>query len=649
MKRIKHIVISLFLMTFLGSSQTTGLDSALNVLNTSNDDTIKVRTYGKISYLYLGKNDFSKSIEYSNGCLKLAEKLKYKRGLAMAYQYLGLAYEYKGDYEEAIGYDLKGLKIDEEINNVEHMASMTNNIGNVYFHQKNYVKAEEYWLKALSLKEKKPSESTLGNLALLYTFTGDYKKAVKYYAMALKINEEHGDQVGVADIHTNMGLVYYDMRDFKNALALHLKALEVFVRYKDKRRMNISYGNIGETYTKLGELEKAIEYMEKSLQLSNETGDKEGLRIAYEGLYAIYREKGEYKKAYQYHLLFSEITDTLFNEESNKLIVEMNTKYESEKKDKELLKKDAEIVTQNYEAKQQTIYIISSIAGFVFVLFLALFILKGYREKQRTNIAISEQKNIIELKNKEIVDSIHYAKRIQKALLAGDQLLKNNLNEHFVLYKPKDIVSGDFYWAHKIENKFLVCTADCTGHGVPGAFMSLLNISFLNEVTTEKKIIHPDKILNYVRESIILTLNSEGNEESQDGMDCTLCCFDLKNKKLEYAAANNSFYIIRDGKLMINPADKMPVGKSPNDNTPFTKQSVDLKSGDLIYTFTDGYADQFGGPKGKKFKYKALEELLLANHHLPMSQQNKVLEQTIESWRGSLEQVDDILIIGIKI
>ena len=226
----------------------------------------------------------------------------------------------------------------------------------------------------------------------------------------------------------------------------------------------------------------------------------------------------------------------------------------------------------------------------------------------------------------------------------------NDTKNFFILYKPKDIVSGDFYWAHEINNKFYICTADCTGHGVPGAFMSMLNISYLNESIIEKNISKPDKVLNHIRNEIIHSLNPEGSEEeSKDGMDCILACFDFSTYTLEYAAANNSFYIIRDKEIINCPADKMPVGKSPKDHEPFTLHTVSLKKGDTVYMLTDGLPDQFGGPKGKKFKYKQLEDILLENNQKSLQEQKEILSARFEDWKGNLEQVDDVCLIGVRV
>lgn len=262
---------------------------------------------------------------------------------------------------------------------------------------------------------------------------------------------------------------------------------------------------------------------------------------------------------------------------------------------------------------------------------------------------IVRQKEIIEQKNKDILDSIHYAKRIQRALLASDVVLKRNLPEYFVLYKPKDIVSGDFYWAQVTNNSFLLAVCDCTGHGVPGAFMSLLNISFLNETVVEKKVIQPNLILNRVRDSIINALNAEGNEESKDAMDCVLCNFDFQNMQLRFACSNNPLWIVRNKELIEFKPDKMPVGYHYTVTQSFTLQEFTLQKGDCAYLFSDGYADQFGGQLGKKFKYSQLSQLLLSINAEPLEKQKNILFETIENWRGELDQIDDICIIGVRI
>ncbi len=275
---------------------------------------------------------------------------------------------------------------------------------------------------------------------------------------------------------------------------------------------------------------------------------------------------------------------------------------------------------------------------------------------------ITKQKHEIEEKNKEITDSINYAQKIQHTLMASDKLLDDNLRkagtekDYFMLYKPKDIVSGDYYWAYKPEheNSFILITADCTGHGVPGAFMSLLCISYLNEVVKEQRITKPDQIFNLVRDKIVNNFKSNENSERKDGMDAVIYKLNYDTNTLEYAAANNPVVLLEPTEnnsfeLIELKADKMPVGVTHDGlYKPFTYGEHKLKPGTLIYTFTDGYADQFGGQRGKKFMYKQMRELFIKNAKLPLHEQKQLLDIAIEDWKGISEQVDDILVVGVK-
>lgn len=262
---------------------------------------------------------------------------------------------------------------------------------------------------------------------------------------------------------------------------------------------------------------------------------------------------------------------------------------------------------------------------------------------------VVRQRHIVEEKHKEITDSINYAERIQRSFLASKELLNENLKDHFVFFKPKDIVSGDFYFAEKLNNKsFLLATADSTGHGVPGAIMSLLNITSLEKAIENQD--QPSDILNTTRKIIIERLKNDGSAEGgKDGMDCSVICFDFKKKKIIVSAANNPVWIVRGSETIEIKPDKMPVGKHDKQDVSFTQQTIDIKKGDVIYTLTDGFSDQFGGSLGKKFMSKKLRELLSKNAHLPMEEQRTILENTFISWVGDLEQIDDVTLIGVRV
>jgi len=262
---------------------------------------------------------------------------------------------------------------------------------------------------------------------------------------------------------------------------------------------------------------------------------------------------------------------------------------------------------------------------------------------------ILKQKQTIEEKHKEITDSINYAERIQRSFLATEDHLKENLKEYFIFFKPKDVVSGDFYWSATLNNNhFILATADSTGHGVPGAIMSLLNITSLEKAIETQT--QPHEILNTTRKIIIERLKKDGSAEGgKDGMDCSLCAYDFANKKVFIAAANNPVWIVRQTEVIEIKPDKMPVGKHDRQDVPFTLHEINLQKDDVIYTLTDGFSDQFGGEKNKKFMSKNLRELLAKNAHLSLHEQKQLLETTFTDWVDNIEQIDDVTVIGIRV
>lgn len=646
MKRIFIFYFLIILCPYFFCQNKT-IDSLQTILKKSKDDTLKVKLLIELADEYNGK-DYNLALKYEKFAKILSEKLKYKRGIATTLNNIGRANMEVGNYAEANDYFLKAVKISENSGYLVEYAKALDNIGSILDYQGNYKKSIEYHLQSLKINQrlgiKKNIAWNFNGLGELYRKEEDYQKAKEYYVQSLKIFQELNDKYESTFPLTNLGLIAYAQEDYQESLRLFHSSLKISEEVGDDDGIGTSYINIGNIYYFKGNYKKAIELLNKALVITTRAGIKDDKIIIYQTLSEIYSKMNNCQKSYEFFKLYTTNQDSLDNSRVSSKIDAMLYAYDSEKKQKEeeVINEANDRINQA-ELKKQKIIIYASIGGLLIVLVFSIFIFNRYK-------LINKQKTIIEEKNKEITDSIHYAKRIQTALLASEEILQANLFEYFVLFKPKDIVAGDFYWAESTEEGFLYITADCTGHGVPGAFMSLLNISKLSEAINQKQITRPDLILNDIRKEIVAALNPTGSvEESKDGMDAVICNLDIKNMTLKYAAANNSFYIIRDKEILICKADKMPVGKSYEETRDFTFNEIALQKNDMIYTFTDGYADQFGGPKGKKLKYRQMEEIMLQISKLSMNEQKETLDQRFEDWRGRLEQVDDVCIIGVRV
>ncbi len=523
---------------------------------------------------------------------------------------------------QALKYYNKSLKIREEIGDKHGIGESLNNIGFIY--------------------RSFPDPNCKSQIAEVCKKEG-LSKGITYYQKSLKIKEEIKDSVGIAISLNNIGGIYLRLNELDTAMSYYQRSLKIRERIKDKQGVTNAMSNIGLIYYKKKNYKEAEKLAEQSLKISQELGFPLLIQTAADLLKKIYEATGDYKKAMEMYSLFIVMKDSLNSQIAQKAAVKQQLQYEYE------IKTAADSLRASDEKKIITVQLdhartqrFALIGGILLVLIFATFMYNRVKitQKQKKLIEIKEketqqQKILIEDKQKEIVDSINYAQRIQRTLLANDNLLETNLPEHFVLYKPKAIVSGDFYWGHSVvssqsaegSKKFFLAVCDSTGHGVPGAFMSLLNISFLNEAVNERKINKLAEILNHARQRIIQNLSSDGGK---DGMDCSFAAFDLKNKKMFYAAANNEICIVRKNELLELKGDKMPVGKHDKEDQSFSEHEVDLKSGDMIYLFTDGYADQFGGPKGKKFMYKQLQKLFLSISQSNTIEQKNRLNQVFK-------------------
>lgn len=295
----------------------------------------------------------------------------------------------------------------------------------------------------------------------------------------------------------------------------------------------------------------------------------------------------------------------------------------------------------------------SLIGGLLLLVVIIILIYIQFRNKQKSNLLLAAKNEQISEQKQKIDDSIHYANRIQTAVLIPRPEAMGSLPEHFIFFKPREVVSGDFFWISDRGSKIFLAAVDCTGHGVPGAFMSMLAISYLNEIVSEipekQEIVLASDVLNHLREHVIRSLHQTGvRKESKDGMDISLVVWDTKTRKLQYAGAHNSLYLIRDKKLTALEADRMPISIHRLADRPFTNTEITIESKDLLYLFTDGYYDQAGGKDGRKFLSRNFKELLVSIHHLPMKEQREKLDTAIEQWKTNYPQRDDMLVVGLR-
>jgi tetratricopeptide (TPR) repeat protein len=664
--------------------------------------SLKLNFKKGIAYGYLNRAIFYRSsgeldtaLVYDKKALPVMLEIGNKKGESSCYLNIGLTLSYMGNYKEALEYMFKGVKMKEQIGDKKGMCSGYNNIGNIYQDQANYAEALRYQLKSLKireeLKDKIGIEMAYNNIGNVVLAQGKSDDALLYYHKSLKIGEELNDLLGIGSANANMGNIYLSLKNYREAricffkslkareqiddkrglaetfndigsayflekkteeaLIYHLKSFRIYEKTGDKKGIAEACGGIANCYTEKRDYENALHYCDQMLMLAKELNYREGIRDAYGNLSNMYKKQKQFEKALLYTNLYDAIKDSLLNTENFKQVSELNTRYETDKKEKEilLLTKDQEL---NARIIKQQQLIRWGLIGGVILLFISIFsIYRRYRFKQKANNLLKTQNKEIGEKNMLITDSIDYAKTIQEAVLPTTDKIHNLFPQSFILNKPKSIVSGDFYWVNKIGEQLICAVADCTGHGVPGAFMSLLGYNMLENEIKKNATVEPALILDNLNKQIIKSLSKEENEVIKHGMDISLISIDQVSNLLHYAGAHNAIYIVRNMQLTELKADKKGIGfmeKSGSDH--FTNQTFQLKKDDMIYLHTDGFPDQKGGPDKKKFFYQPFKELLVSISQLDMLIQKERLDVAHVQWMGEkMDQTDDILIMGIRI
>jgi len=659
MKRPLLFLLSLLLCA--SASAVNVADSLYQQLGKAKEDTNKVILLHQLCWEYRTSNP-GKAYVFGHQAIELAQKLQYDRGLANAYNRLGVVHYRQGNYVEATTSLLNALVYWEKLGDKRGMAKSYSNLGNVFSDQLNYDKALEYYLQAVEMANETRDDRMLStyyiNIGTIYTEQRNYGHARDFFNEALKIARHYGDKAQEAQLLNNMGVTLQRSKKPQEGLSYFREALALNDALADKREMATCYMNMATAYVDLKRQKEAKEALVMAEELARAMDYKDGLREVYRIYSNLYELTGDYPAALRYHRHYADLSDTLFSEENSIHVSELDARYQAERRDRELQSKQALLDKQNAEERERNIYLYSAL-GAALVLLIAVFIvLRANRQKQRVNEQLEVQKQEIEqkstelaVKNKDITDSIVYSRRIQQAMMPAAETVKRLLPGSFIFFRPRDIVSGDFYWVEQWGSRVLAAAVDCTGHGVPGALMSMVGGNLLSQSVNVHGISKPGPILNMLNKGLSATLGQRREEDAvNDGMDLALVAIDRKEMKAEFAGAHNPLLLVRGGQLIEYKGDNRPIGHYlGEEQKPFTNHEFDLQPGDMIYLLTDGYADQFGGPKGKKFKYAALKEVLCRIAALPAEEQARQLEKILDDWKGPLEQVDDILLVGIRI
>ncbi|WMN10680.1 tetratricopeptide repeat protein [Marivirga salinae] len=678
---MKNNLLFILLLAFCYkiSAQNSEVDSLLNVAEKGSDST-KVEIYLDLAVAYRTL-ETDLALKYANDALKIAEKNGNYSGKAGALHVLGAVYTVLGDYEKAISNLLESLRNYELLGDSKGVANSSNSLGILYFNQEDYANAKKFYSKALGLIDSAQYPMSTAvyrlNIGEVYQATDENQDALKLEKEAYEIFYQLNDINGMAYALGIQAKVNHQLGDQEKAIELTNKSLEYLIESQDYLGA-VEYLNfLVEIYLANGNLNSAEENANTALKIAQQVNSLKWKINSFENLSRVFFQKGAFKTAYQYKDSAYIYENQLMDEEKQKQIANLRIIYESEQKEQEneILRIDKEL--KQKQITQQRILNVAIGSVLVIIIVFAIITFRAKNQKQKANNQLKIQneeirqqreeietqaerlktintdvirKNqLIEEKNKNITDSINYAKRIQTALLPFSQRIGKELEDFFIFYKPKDIVSGDFYWFSESEEKVVVAVADCTGHGIPGAFMSFIGHDMLNHIVNFKGVSKASEILKQLKLSIIHILRQE-ESDNRDGMDISVCVWDKKKNKVHFSGANHSLIYIQNKQLHQLKGNKTTVGLDEKKNIKnFDTHEINLVGDTCFYLFSDGYVDQFGGEKDKKFMIKNFRELLSSIHMKKMETQGIIIRETIDEWMEESEQVDDMLVWGFRI
>lgn len=650
------------------------IDSIQQIISTTSDDSIKIvalEDWDDLIYLTQPEEDFHINKKIEKICrLNLQKKLKPSRkkyftiSLIIACNHIGSNLTDHGDYQTALKYHMEALRLSLKLKNKKREASSYTGLGNVYGIIGHHQEAIDYYRKSYAiyakLKDYTMSAVGLNNIGIENSYLGYDDSAIYYYRLSLKYTDLKDYPYDYSTTLNNIGSIFYDANQHDSAMYYFTEAMKIAEELNYEDNQALLSNNIANIYLSRNEYAKAEELFLRAESLAIKSGTILYSLDANSGLATLYQKTHQLDKSIaclERQLL---LTDSIYNQEAKQMALEESFQLDmqtvriedsiSKAKQKEI--SDLQLKSKNEEIANQKNKQIILFGGLALVFIFAGFMYNRFRITRKQKGIIEEQKLMVEEKQKEILDSITYAKRIQKAILPGDKMMLQWFPNHFVFYRPKDIVAGDFYWMESNEEYVFLAVCDCTGHGVPGAMVSVVCHNALNRSVREFKLTDPGEILNKTRELVIEEFE-KSDEDVKDGMDISLIVFEKKslnqkNKRFQWAGANNPLWILEKDNMKELKADKQPIGKYINPK-PFHSHTIDLDEGQMIYLFTDGFADQFGGEKGKKYKYSSLQKLLIQTSREDLEKHGQLLDNDFEKWKGKLEQVDDVCIIGLRI
>ncbi len=620
---------------------------ALSIRNNIKDSLGIADSYNNLGTANISLGYYDSAIYYLLSAKERYIQLNHTQRLGMVYNNIGYTYHLQGNYAAALPPLYKALEVREKIGDNNGIGDVYNNIGKVHSEERTYDEAIDSYKKALEYYQINDYQAGIANvytnIGNVYFQNSEQKEALTYFNKSLIINKRLRRLPYTAMCKNNIGLIYYNQNNFQQALEHHLSALVIRKQIADQAGIAQSYTNLGHTAIALRRYNEANEYLQEALNISKEINSKKNIQYSYLFLSQLESAQQNYKAAYDAHIQYTNYKDTLLNEENIQKATQAKMNYEFDKQKALMMVERAkrETIYQS-KVRRRQIIIYFSIGILILSIAFLIWTYKQFIEKKKIN-------NQLDLKNREITDSINYTLRIQRALMKKQEEIYAKVPDSFIYYLPKDIVSGDFYFFNEKINSFYIAAADCTGHGIPGAFMSVLSLEKLNDALNVYDL--PGDILMYVNKAIKKSLRQSNDiDTTRDGMDIALCKLNSQSGVLEYSGANRPLWIIRKYSNDIEEikATKKGIAGHTEIDQFFETHIIQLNPGDTFYISSDGYADQFGGEKGKKLMTKNFKQYLLSIQNESMQQQKILIEKFYIDWKQGYEQIDDVLVIGIR-